>query len=148
MDDYLSVYDNADQVKDNTGGVRYMPIEKKSVGIPDYQPLQQNSKSGKTLKHIQQNQKRMITVIVLLGLLLLLVIIVGSTLVSVGWIKLTAKSESNYFQNCKHENTSCTLSKLEWRYYNTIQSFYYIQSNCTTEGLILHMKVSQILSQL
>ena len=139
MDDYLSVYDNADQLKDNTGGVRYMPIEKKSVGIPDYQPLQQNSKSGKTFKHIQQNQKRMITAIVVLGLLLLLVIIVGSTLVPIGWSKLTAKSESNYFQNCKHENTSCILSKHEWPY---------VQPNCTTEGLLLHMKVSQILSQL
>ena len=146
MDNYLSDYDNADQVKDNTGGVRYMAIEKKSVGIPDYQPLQQNSKSGKTLKHIQRNQKRMITVIVVLGLLILLVIIAGSTLVPIGWNKLTAKSESNYFQNCKRENTSCTLSKLEWQYY--ILPYYYIQPNCTTERLILHMKVSQILSQL
>ena len=105
MDDYLSDYDNVDQLKDNTGGVRYMPIEKKSVGIPDYQPLQQNNKSGKTLKRIQRNQKRVITVIVVLSLLLLVVIIVGSTLVSVGWSKLTAKSdsESNYFQNCKQE---------------------------------------------
>ena len=138
MDNYISDYDNADQVKDNTSGVRYMPIEKKSVGIPDYQPLQQNNKSGKTLKHIQQNQKRMITVIAVLGLLLLLVIIVGSTLVSVGWSKLSAKSESNNFQNCKQENTSCKLSS--W--------LIFILPNCTTEGLDLHKKVSQILSQL
>ena len=136
MDDYLSDYDNADQLKDNTSGVRYMPIEKRSVGIPDYQPLQQNSKSGKTLKHIQRNQKWMITVIVLLGLLLLLEIIIGSTLLSVGWTKLNAKSESINFQNCKQETTSCKLSN--WNF---------ILPNCTTEGLVLYMKVSQILSQ-
>ena len=136
MNDYLSDYDSVGQLKDNTGGVRYMPIEKKSVGIPDYQPLQQNIKSGKTLKHIQQNQKRMITVIVVLGLLLLLVIIVGSTLLSVGWTKLNAKSGSINFQNCKQETTSCKLSNY-WLF-----NFNVILPNCTTEGLVLYMKVS------
>lgn len=133
MNDYLSDYDNVDQIEDNTGGIRYMPIKKKSVGIPDYQPLQQHNKNGKTLKHIQRNQKMMITAIVVLGLLLLLVIIVGSTLISVGWTKLNAKNESNYFQSCKQETTSCTLS-----------NWPFILPNCTTEGLVLHMKVSHL----
>jgi hypothetical protein len=134
MDDYLSDYDNVDQIQHNNGGIRYMPIKKKSVGTPDYQPLQKHNNSGKTLKHIQRNQKRMIAVIVVLSLLLLLVIIIGSTLVSVSWNKLNAKSEPNLFQNCKQESTSCVLSK-----------WFIIEPNCTTEGIPLHTKVGHTL---
>lgn len=134
MDDYLSDYDNVDHIQDNNGSIRYTPIMKKSIGTPDYQPLQKHNNSDKTLKHIQRNQKRMIIVIIVLGLLLLLTIVVGSTLVSVSWSKLNAKSEQNLFQNCKQEITSCVLS-----------NWLSLTPNCTTEGVLLHTKVNQTL---
>lgn len=129
MDDYHSAdYDNVGQIEDITGGVRYMPIKRDSVVKPDYQSLQQHNNSGKTLKHLQQNQKRIITVLVVLGVLLLLVIVAGSALVSVSWRKLNSKGDPNFFQNCKQENTSCTFST--WL------------TACTTEGVLVHTQVS------
>ena len=56
MDDYLSDYDNADQMEHIAGGIRYMPIKKESVGKPDYQPLQQQNKGGKHLKQVQSEK--------------------------------------------------------------------------------------------
>ena len=135
MDDYLSEYDSVDQMEDVTGGIRYMPIKKESVGKPDYQPLQHHNNSGKSLKNIQQNQKRIIAVVAALSLLLLLVVVVGSTLVSISWSKLNAKGESDFFQKCKQETTSCTLRLTSRR--------IFILPNCTTEGVIVHMKVSR-----
>ena len=112
-----------------------MPIKKESVGKPDYQPLQQHNNSDKSLKQIQRNQKRIMIVLAALGLLLLLVIVVGSTLVSISWSKVNVKCQSDFFQNCKQETTSCTLSR--W--------LTFILPNCTTEGTIVHMKVNLIL---
>lgn len=135
MDDYFSDYDNADQMEHIAGGIRYMPIKKESVGKPDYQPLQQQNKGGKHLKQVQRNQKRIIVAIVTLGLLLVFVIVAGTTLFSISWsrskVKAKDTSESNFFQNCKQETTSCTLSN--W--------LIFILPNCTTKSVTLHMKV-------
>ena len=130
-------YDNVDhhyEIKDITGGIRYMPINKESVGKPDYQPLQQNNNSDKTLQQITRNQKRIIAVTAILCVLFLIAIVVGSILVSITWSKLNTKVD--YFQKCQLKNTSCTLTR-SWPWlYSTILP------NCTTGSMPIHMKVS------
>lgn len=139
-DDYLSVhYDNIDQLDDAEGGIRYMQLNKKSVGRPDYQLLQQHNNSGKTWQHnIQQKLKGIIATLVVLGILLILVIVVGCILISVNWIKF---NKANSFQNYKQETTSCTLS-------NSLEistQLYNKQYSCTHKGKYLgHISVVRI----
>ena len=129
---YYDNIDHQDKLEDVAGGIRYMPIKKESVEKPHYQPLQQHNDSDKPLQHIQRNQKRIITAIVLLGVLFLIVIVVGSTLVSISWSKLNSKTD--YFQNCQQETTSCTLTR---------RLHFIVLPNCTTESVLIHMKVSE-----
>lgn len=127
-DDYLSVYDNIDQLDDTAGGIRYMQLNKESVRRPDYQLLQQYNNNGKTWQQIQQKLKRIIVALVVFGILLLLVIVVACILVSISWIKF---NKANLFQKCQQETTSCTLSTLV----DSLQ-------NCTTNSILTHTKVN------
>lgn len=94
-DDYLSVYDDIDQLDGTAGGIRYMPLNKESVRRPDYQLLQQyNNNHGKTWQQIQQKLKRIIAALVVFGVLFL---VVACILVSIRWIKF---NKANLFQKC------------------------------------------------
>ena len=128
-DDYLSVYDDIDQSDDTAGGIRYMQLNKESVGRPEYQLLQQYNNSGKPLQHIQRKLKGIIAALIVFGILFLLVIVAGCILVSINWIKF---SEVNLFQNCQQETTSCTLSIF----------FDPLRNCCTTNSILIHKKVN------
>ena len=69
---------------------------------------------------------------VLLGVLFLIVIVVGSTLVSISWSKQNTKAD--YFQKCQQETTSYTLTRL---------LYFIVLPNCTTESVLIHMNVSE-----
>ena len=98
-DDYLSVYDDADQLEDRPGRIGYMQLNRKSVGVPHYEQFQQHRKNGKPWQNIQRKLKRITVAVVFLGILLFLVIATVCILLSIIWIKFNQSI-------CKQEVTS------------------------------------------